>query len=226
MERGCLDSSNDGTEIFTGSTLSLQLNDKSCVQAAFDQLNKDKFWYLKAGRKSAQGNQILSFALQYKYIHPCHTFILDLDDDNWEDVFTNFKWSDVHNYGPSNIRHIDKRMAEELDNLAEKICSKEIYNHSRAVEHHSMKEPLIGWLSTCVTSLSSLFFHEVNNIDHYMKSDRMYRLWFFLNIVFDHSRINAIGKGKSSFSSIARNAKKKISAIDEMPNSAPIPAHC
>ncbi|KAI8988930.1 hypothetical protein BDB01DRAFT_833965 [Pilobolus umbonatus] len=108
---------------------------------------------------------------------------------------------------------------QELDSLERKICLKDIYNHSRAIEHDLENKPLIGWLSTSVTSLSSLFFHELNTIDNYMESDKMYWLWFFLNTIFDNSSINAIGKEKSSVSNaMIRNFKRKVSAVEEMPD--------
>ncbi|KAI8979876.1 hypothetical protein BDB01DRAFT_898280 [Pilobolus umbonatus] len=212
----------------TATKLSLHLSDKRRVQAVFDQLDRSKLWYLKATIQLSQADnsevlsveeKILNFALKCNYIHPCHSFILDLNDENWREVFTKEELQEIHSDGPSTIRHIDRRMEAELDRLEGKICLKEIYNHSRAIEHDLEKEPLIGWLSTSVTSLSSLFFNEVNNIDNYMESDRMYRLWFFLNTIFDNSPINAIGKEKSSVSnSMARNSKRKISAVEEMPN--------
>ncbi|KAI8969588.1 hypothetical protein BDB01DRAFT_732166 [Pilobolus umbonatus] len=212
----------------TATKLSLHLSDKRRVQAVFDQLDRSKLWYLKATIQLSQADnsevlsveeKILNFALKCNYIHSCHSFILDLNDENWREVFTKEELQEIHSDGPSTIRHIDRRMEAELDRLEGKVTIREIYNHSGAIEHDLEKEPHIGWLSTSVTSLSSLFFNEVNNIDNYMESDRMYRLWFFLNTIFDNSPINAIGKEKSSVSnSMARNSKRKISAVEEMPN--------
>ncbi|KAI7900361.1 uncharacterized protein BX663DRAFT_459008 [Cokeromyces recurvatus] len=209
------------------SKQSFQQTDKDKLLEVFNQLDKKKFWYLEASKNFAKENntelksveeKMLIFALQCNYIHPCHSFILDLNDQNWNEVFTNEELMEIDNYGTPIIRKIDEKISAEFDKLEKLTSLNEIYDHVRNIDHCPVNDPLIAWLSLTVTTLSLLFLQKDSRTIHAsLESDQLYRLWFFLNTIFDSSSIKAIGKEKSSYSnSNAKNAKRKIAAIEEM----------
>lgn len=55
-------------------------------------------------------------------ISPCHSFILDLDDENCQGVFNEEEMNELLSYGKATIRTIDQeKLVSELDKMEDLV---------------------------------------------------------------------------------------------------------
>ncbi|KAG0186409.1 hypothetical protein DFQ28_007905, partial [Apophysomyces sp. BC1034] len=94
------------------------------------------------------------------------------------------------------------------------------YRFGNSLEHDPVTEPMMAWLSLTLSSTSYLFLKDDGDSIHsYPETDKLYRLWGFINTIFDGSNIRAISKEKSSVAnSLAKNSKRKLSAVEQLSN--------
>ncbi|CAO3595994.1 unnamed protein product [Absidia cylindrospora] len=163
---------------------------------------------------------MIKFGLESKYCHPVHSMIFDLDDDNWSGKFSNAELEELDTMGKPLIRQIPDYLKHHLDQLRRLKSAREAHAYARSnIDYDPSADDLLGWLSTTIINTSALFLHPNNNIKDYPESDQLYRLWGFVNTIFDNSVIKALSKELSSVSNaMAINRKRKLSAVEESSN--------
>ncbi|KAG2211384.1 hypothetical protein INT45_004918 [Circinella minor] len=130
------------------------------------------------------------------------SLILDLGDDHWKDVFTSKELDKIRKENGLLVRTLPPALEEKLEELKQLIrwafflcygssgCNSalEAYFYALQVKHDPINEYLMSWLG-------------------------------FINKNFHGSSVKAYGKEKSSkANSMARNGKRKLSAVDGVDN--------
>ncbi|KAG0178932.1 hypothetical protein DFQ28_003560, partial [Apophysomyces sp. BC1034] len=153
-------------------------------------------------------------------VSPSQSLILDLDDPNWEDVFSDNELKELHAIGKPVVRPIPEEMERILDEVNKLNTPIEAYNFARELPHDPFKEPLKVWLAVELQNTARQFFMDnAMDADDLMETDQLYKAWGFVNTVVQGSRIKAIGKEKSSTANAtARNRKRRLSASEIIAN--------
>ncbi|KAI9493974.1 hypothetical protein BDB00DRAFT_820178 [Zychaea mexicana] len=181
-------------------------SDKKKVENMLVDLDKREYWVLEATKARAKetGEQpnsveqkIHGFAVKCHFYHPCQSLIIDLVDKHWEDVFSK----------------------EELDEMRS-TSAVDAYNFARKLDYNIVTEPLLAWLALSVMNTAKYFIDSTSETtSSLLESDKLYYLWGFVNTVFDHTEVKALGKEISSeANATARNTKRKLSAIEPITN--------
>ncbi|KAG2216298.1 hypothetical protein INT45_012770 [Circinella minor] len=158
--------------------------------------HKDKFWVLKSTEKLAAENntclksveeKVFEFGMQCQFIHPCHSFILDLEDTNWHDIFDERELEEIDSAGSPLIRPPDDDLTKVLHDI-KSMDTEQIYHYAHRIDHNPTVDHFKTWMSLTLTTTSSIFLCENSGIGENGESD--------------------VIKG--------RNNKRKLSAITEM----------
>ncbi|EIE83864.1 hypothetical protein RO3G_08569 [Rhizopus delemar RA 99-880] len=203
--------------------------DKNAIKQMFDQLDKSKCWILESTRQLAVDQQcelesveqkMRRFALSCEYAHPCHSLILDLCDQHWQDVFKSEELEELFAFGKPILRSQPKELDDLLDQLEKLTSASDAYKFVQRLDYDVEKEQLKAWLATTLMSTARLFIHSKNkNVLDLMETDKLYLLWGFINSVFWDSPVQAISKEKGSMANAdARNRKRLLSAMKQTPN--------
>ncbi|CDH53141.1 hypothetical protein RO3G_08569 [Lichtheimia corymbifera JMRC:FSU:9682] len=222
-------SSNTSSSSSSSMKYLLTEDDKANIEKMFNTLDPANFWYLKTTCDQAAKDNVdpeavetkmKRFALNCAYHHPCHSMILDLGDDHWKDVFSEEEMIELHEYGKPVLRSLPQEFTVQLDHIARLNSPIDAYRFGNSLEHDPVAEPLKAWLSLTLSNTSYLFLkNDKDDIAAYSETDKLYRLWGFINNVFDGSNIRAISKEKSSVAnSLAKNNKRKLSAVEQLNN--------
>ncbi|KAI7846957.1 hypothetical protein BDC45DRAFT_527811 [Circinella umbellata] len=218
-------SSNQSNEVLKGiwinriescakkANITLQKNDWLC-----SCLNPNNFWVLDATKRAAAAagpdvnplskNEffILNAVFaphEYTY-SPSYSMILDVDEENWKTVFTKEELMEIQNEGSSLIRQTPDELLD-------------IYTYAYSLPHDPTKDHLLTWWSLTLLNAANQFLCENTGTERVGEADTMYNNWSFLSTIFRGSNIQVHGKELGSqANAFAQNAKRKISAIDEV----------
>ncbi|KAI9490402.1 hypothetical protein BDB00DRAFT_875302 [Zychaea mexicana] len=175
----------------SSSPLKTTLNEKDKVEfeCMFATLDKSKFWILKASIEEAKHNdlpidsiesveeKVMKFAMSCNFKHPGHSFIVDLDDGNWDEVFSPAELEEMEEYGAPLLPPIDSKVSEKLDELAKLKTAKEAYNFACRLDHDPEEEPLMAWLMMSISQTAYQFLKKNNlHISNYLEADQQYYL--------------------------------------------------
>ncbi|KAL9552991.1 hypothetical protein MBANPS3_003515 [Mucor bainieri] len=200
---------------------------RQCFIQSFNNMDKRKFWYLKSSTRDKEGSvlsveeRLYHWGLDCHYLHPMHSFIIDLGDDNLNDIFSEEELLEMQEDGglpftltpPSDIK-------TQLDFLRTMTSMIEIHNHYRKLDYHPLEDRMLAWLCTSIAQTSSDFFMP-GILPTTSEHDNMVNHWNFLNTICRYTSINAISKEKSSESnSIASNSKRRLSSTEEITRKA------
>lgn len=137
------------------------------------------------------------FALECVNHHPCQSLILDLDDNHWNNVFSEDELIELHEYDKPVLRSLPQDLTTQLECIAQLDAPIDAYRFGDFLEHDPVTEPMMAWLSLTLSSKSYLFLkNDGDSIYSYSETDKLYRLWGFINTIFDGSNIRAISKKK------------------------------
>ncbi|KAI9271768.1 hypothetical protein BDA99DRAFT_556981 [Phascolomyces articulosus] len=148
----------------------ISVGEKNELQAIFNTLDQDKFWYLQATLKEAgvKGlsveERVVQFALNCNYYHPSQRLILDLGDSNWDEVFTKEEKKEIEGAGCPLLRPIDSFLKLKLDELKNKKTARDAYDFSRALDIDPEEEPMLAWLSATVENAALLLLKKKKQI--------------------------------------------------------------
>ncbi|KAI8144670.1 hypothetical protein BJV82DRAFT_605789 [Fennellomyces sp. T-0311] len=207
-------------------------DDMAEFERVFNSLDKKNFWTLEATKKEAIKNGVPAETVEEKlkklavnsgYCHPCHSFILDMDDKNWDDYFTEEELQEIENYGDPLLCPVEKTIGEQIRHIKELRTPLEAYDFARRLDHDPEQEPLLAWLSLSLSQTAYQFLKKNKTpISSYLEADRQYYIWGFLNSIYHcNENISALGKERSSAASAkASNSKRKLSSVDEITRKA------
>ncbi|KAI9495887.1 hypothetical protein BDB00DRAFT_759551 [Zychaea mexicana] len=212
--------------------LGITEEEKTSVQALFDEMDQNRLWILEATKRAAASQEaetdqvisveekMLQFALNCNFRHPSQWFILDLSDEHWEDVFTKEELKELQETGDEVLTPVDDAIEGKLDELNELNTAEDAYSYSRTIEHDPKKQPWLAWFAMTLVKTAYPFIHDVD-ISTYLESDKQYLSWGFLNDIFIGSNIAAQGKEKTSKTNATQtNNKRTLSATEEVKRKA------
>ncbi|KAI8149278.1 hypothetical protein BJV82DRAFT_587343 [Fennellomyces sp. T-0311] len=212
------------------SSLKMRLTDeeKDEVEETFASLNKERFWTLQATIDEASKTgipaesveeKIKKFAVNCNYRHPSQSFVIDLGDENWKEVFTRAELTEIEQYGDPLLLPVEPDIQKQLDELSKVSTAVDAYKFAQKVDHDPT-DNLLPWLVISLMTSSQYFIKNVD-VDSFMEADKQYRMFGFVNDIYTCSDITVSGKEKASKANAsACNKKRKLSAVDEVQRKA------
>ncbi|KAG0767010.1 hypothetical protein G6F57_006055 [Rhizopus arrhizus] len=194
----------------TSSLSYLQLLDAD-DRAEFDKIynNINNKWMLKSGRyvEDLMYEKIKDF----KYEHLGHSFVLDVTDDIWKDVFKKEEIEEIEEVADSNefYNELPKRLVELLQKLNGKKTFQEIYLEFKDVKVDRYKDPELYWVKTSVLEFIDLFYCS-NSIEVETEQDLLDDVFGFVKKSRAISRLLTKNASGSIASSEAKNKKRKV----------------
>ncbi|KAI9019208.1 hypothetical protein CLU79DRAFT_705285 [Phycomyces nitens] len=151
--------------------------------------------------------------LDCNFEHPCHSFILELDDPFWETYFSDEERKEISNTGIQAFEDIHKDAADYLDEYHKFKTVEEAYDHAFSKMYHPRQQIDQSWIQRSVIQAACNFLYD-KNMDKFSEADMLGNVWSFLKSVVEGSDINA-NSGEKSCASNAniKNNKRSLDAI-------------
>ncbi|KAI8143456.1 hypothetical protein BJV82DRAFT_94164 [Fennellomyces sp. T-0311] len=216
----------------SSSELKIRIDEKEkdAIRETIKGFDKSKFWILEASIQEAALNglpaesvlsvdeKVHKLALDSIFKHPSQSFIIDIDDPNWDDMFTTAELDEIIDFGPPVLPPVLQEVADIIAEFEQLPNALEAYNFARQLNHNPMEEPLKAWFCMTIMQTAYLFLKkDQHNIADFPETDKQYLIWGFLSSIFQGTDIWALGKEKSSVASAASaNNKRKLSTTDEI----------
>ncbi|KAG1145190.1 hypothetical protein G6F37_012183 [Rhizopus arrhizus] len=195
----------------TTKQLKLCSDDKEKIRNLFDSLDESKMWKLSTG--TIVEEKMKEFALNCIYEHPVHSMIIDLSDIKWKKYLTAEEINEVRTFKqkelvglPSEVEDYFESLKKSIDSVALKTQLTEDLDCSAC-----------SWIKRTLLEYLNLFKCNYLPLTDQSEGDVLRRVWFFLDTVFDNSKISCRGGEKSSKSSAAtRNNERAIAGEEKM----------
>ncbi|KAI8645494.1 hypothetical protein BD408DRAFT_458781 [Parasitella parasitica] len=195
----------------TTKQLKLCSDDKEKIKNLFDSLDESKMWKLSTG--TVVEEKMKEFALNCIYEHPVHSMILDLSDINWKKYLTAEEINEIRTFKqkelvglPSEVEDYIESLKKSTDSVALKTQLTEDLDCSAC-----------SWIKRTLLEYLNLFKCNYLPLMDQSEGDVLRRVWFFLDTVFDNSKISCRGGEKLSKSSAAiRNNERTIAGEQKM----------
>lgn len=188
---------------------------KMKFERSFDRMKTEEKWYLSNGR--CVEDELFAFGMQCKVEHPCHSFIVDPTDSNYQKygVFSEEELMEIRSFKEKKLPTMPTALRDYLNQynltttaaLRQKIFSVEPLDPEYSQD--------INWIKYSVYSFVREY--DSGNLKR-AHSEEWYKahVWHFLDTIFDNEpEIEVLRGEKSSFSSCKRkNKERSIGAID------------
>ncbi|KAG1524874.1 hypothetical protein G6F45_003749 [Rhizopus arrhizus] len=185
----------------------LDVDDRAEFDKIFNNINNK--WVLKSGRnvEDLMYEKIKGF----KYEHLGHSFVLDVTDDIWRNVFKKEEIEEIEEVTDSNefYNELPKRLVELLEKLNGKKTFQEVYLEFKDVKVDRYEDPELYWVKTSVLEFIDLF-HCSNGIEVETEQDLLDDVFGFVKKIRAISRLITKNASGSTASSEAKNKKRKI----------------
>ncbi|KAI9494031.1 hypothetical protein BDB00DRAFT_762546, partial [Zychaea mexicana] len=197
----------------------------------YEQLDPAKCWILEATKRRALAENVESWSVESKmkefvdtlnYVHPALSFILDVDDLNWETYFNTDELEELRTFGDPIIRELPSELKTKFFEMESLKTALEAYQFGQGIHHHPIEQPLLAWLSQTLMNTAKFFIPGAKtNTKGFLETDRLYYLWSLVNTIYHHSAVEALGslpaiRSNRSQTSQPANSKRKLSAVDEI----------
>ncbi|CEP16334.1 hypothetical protein [Parasitella parasitica] len=187
----------------TTKQLKLCSDDREKIKNLYDSLDESKIWKLSTG--TVVEEKMKEFALNCIYEHPVHSMILDLSDINWKKYLTAEEINEVKTFKqkelvglPSEVEDYIESLQKSTDSVALKTQLTEDLDCSAC-----------SWIKRTLLEYLNLFECNYLPLTDQSEGDFLRRVWFFLDTVFDNSKISCRGGEKSSKSSAATRSNER-----------------
>ncbi|KAG1051641.1 hypothetical protein G6F43_006164 [Rhizopus delemar] len=129
-------------------------------RAEFDKVfnNINNKWVLKSGRNVE--DLMYEKIKDFKYEHLGHSFVLDVTDDIWRNVFKKEEIEEIEEVTNSNefYNELPKRLVELLQKLNGKKTFQEIYLEFKDVKVDRYEDPELYWVKTSTLEFTYLLY--------------------------------------------------------------------
>ncbi|KAI9004825.1 hypothetical protein CLU79DRAFT_713434, partial [Phycomyces nitens] len=198
------------------SELKAPFNDelKQTFVSNFNKLDRNHFWYLDPTELPSVSveERLFDYGLKCQYLHPIHSFIIDLGDLTLKEIFTENELLKIQEFGSSLLVHpIDETIGPGLSKLGEMKDIFKVHDYFRKLDYHPLSDHLVAWLAMSITTTSFSFLGN-EPLGTFLESDNLYRSWDFVNTICFYSKIEANSK--------PINSKRKLSSIEEVSRKA------
>ncbi|CAO3674985.1 unnamed protein product [Rhizopus stolonifer] len=167
---------------------------KQTFVSNFHKLDIDHFWYLNSSEPSpiSVEEKLFNYGLKCQYLHPIHSFVVDLGDLTLQEIFTEKELLEIQGFGNSLLVHpLDEAISPGLSKLGELNDIFEVHNYFRKLDYHPLLEHLVAWMAMSITSTSFNFLGN-EPLNTSLESDNLYRSWGFVNTICFYSKIETI----------------------------------
>ncbi|KAG2218883.1 hypothetical protein INT45_003950 [Circinella minor] len=152
--------------------------DREKVLKVYDALLLDEStcWVLKVTKRQAIIEERTPWSVERKmrefvatltYVQPSLSLILNTDDLNWVDYFNKEELNELKNSGQPLLQRVHSELKlkfEEIEKLVG-LCMQtvthksalDVYNYGRLIDHHSVEQPLLAWLSQTLMQIANFF---------------------------------------------------------------------
>ncbi|GAN01509.1 hypothetical protein MAM1_0008d00942 [Mucor ambiguus] len=186
-------------------------------ERSFDKMKAEEKWYLSNGK--CVEDELFAFGMQCKEEHPCHSFIVDPIDTNYQKyrVFNDDELQEIGSFREKKLPTMPTKLRDYFNtyNLTTTTALRQkIFAQEQLDEEYSED---MDWIRFTVYSFVREYEAESFKRSH---SEEWYKahVWHFLDTVFNNlSEIEVLRGEKASFSSSKRkNKNRSIGAITSL----------
>ncbi|KAI8144665.1 hypothetical protein BJV82DRAFT_667231 [Fennellomyces sp. T-0311] len=172
--------------------MTLTPKDKREFERVFDLLDKRKFWILEASKREAikKGveaksveEKLKKLALDSCFLHPCRSFIIDVDDKNWNDHLSAEELQEIEGTDTPLLVSLEATVAAQPNNLRKLSSPEEAYNFCVK--------------SNMIQKSNRLWPGNKTPISSYLEAGMQYWVWGFVTSIY-HSEDNITAMGTPS----------------------------
>ncbi|KAI7901736.1 uncharacterized protein BX663DRAFT_456665 [Cokeromyces recurvatus] len=180
-------------------------------------MKAEEKWYLSNGK--CMEDELFVFGMQCNEEHPCHSFIVDPTDANYQKyrVFSDDELQEIGSFGEKKLPTMPTKLRDYFNKYNLTITTalrQKIFTPEQLDENYSQD---MDWIRFTVYSFVREYESESFKRPH---SEEWYKahVWHFLDTVFNNvSEIEILRGEKTSFSSSKRkNKDRSIGAIDSL----------
>ncbi|CAO3702545.1 unnamed protein product [Rhizopus stolonifer] len=186
-------------------------------EKSFSKMKAEEKWYLSNGK--CVEDELFAFGMQSKEEHPCHSFIIDLNDTNYQKygVFSDNELQEIESFREKKLPTMPIKLRNYLNkyNVTTTTALRQKLFTSEPLDEDYFQD--MDWIRFTVYSLVREYESKSFQQSH---SEEWYKahVWHFLDTIFASvSEIEVLRGEKASFSSSKRkNKDRSIGAIDPL----------
>ncbi|KAL0086442.1 hypothetical protein J3Q64DRAFT_1677398 [Phycomyces blakesleeanus] len=198
----------------SSSNLSYKLtkHDKDYIKEIYEGLNSQKMWTLSTG--TVVEMKMAELAKECVYEHPCHSLILDTDDETWGGYFTQEELEEIQAHKAKPLKPVPSELFEYLNNITQDENIETMHERIARTYYSPKKNSSCYWAQKSL--LDGLDLHMSGFFKSFIEhSERDYlsRVWRLVLTVFDSSVITAREEICSKASSFESNRGQQIASV-------------
>lgn len=156
------------------------------------------------------------FIFLYIVYSPVCDVVLDLDDENWKDYFTEEELLEIREFMLINHEPFPLHMQQFLDSVPKTGNISEVFRFVHNQDVDPVAEYDLHWLKTSLEAAACLFLSKYIPITDQTERDLIRRIWCIVDTAFDFSDLKFRSDKQCHGSKIMKNRKRRISAVERM----------
>lgn len=148
--------------------------------------------------------------------HPCLSYILDLVDPLWDNVFTSPEREEIKIHNSPQMPIIDRDIKSHIDSFDQGtfLTAEDFFNHAISYKNQSKfgQDHLKRWIEQSIINAAELFeFSDELMIDDYSEADLSSHIWQFIYRAFRTGNVKVkLGERSSTSSALAKNERRSF----------------
>ncbi|KAI7902077.1 uncharacterized protein BX663DRAFT_511671 [Cokeromyces recurvatus] len=179
-----------------------------------------KKWSLSSGRNVE--DVLFNASKCFKFEHPGHSYILDLNDEVWKNYFSSEEMAELHSHKDNAlIEQLPIELNEMLQKLNGKATFREIYDVYQNVEADPVEDIDKFWIKQSILNYVLLFVDSDEHDDYGKEQDLLHGVYGFIKQSKRLSKTKVISNTGSQSSADCKNSLRSIGSIDKICKQAP-----
>ncbi|KAG0162563.1 hypothetical protein DFQ28_001081 [Apophysomyces sp. BC1034] len=198
-------SDNSSHSTTTTPTLTTEFLDE--FRATHACMDITKKWVLKSG--TVVEDKMFSYGLKCKYENAAHSFILDLGDAVWSEVFNEEELEELRTYKVKKLPEVNGELLDYLNSYTNITNLDDLISHARSQTFNFDKQFDLDWVQDTIYTALRLFKAKYIPLSDQTEADIIRRVWYFVDTAYDDLPIDVrSGEMESTASSARRNMKR------------------
>ncbi|KAL7322413.1 hypothetical protein PS15p_212033 [Mucor circinelloides] len=195
----------------TKSSLGTRLSEsqRQIALALYAQMDDSQKWRLASGRcvEDVMHNVLIT----QTYEHPSQYCVLDIEDDNWIDIFTPEERQEIRRLTPAiQYPSMPADMTNFMINIPDTEDLPAIYNYLENIPLDFKTQQHLLWLKHTIQNAIVLIEHKYLPITNQQEEDICTHVWKFIGDAFNSSKLTVKQQKASSASRAVFNKKRRI----------------
>ncbi|RCI00330.1 hypothetical protein CU098_011269 [Rhizopus stolonifer] len=145
------------------------------------------------------------------YEHPAHSFILDPDDENWTDYFTEEELNEIRTHKSKELPTLPRELVDFLNNIKQMNIN-EMHEFISGIYFNPINDYICHWAKKCLLEGIELFMTDFFKCENLTERDLLSRVWRLILLAFDQGKMRIREEKYSKATNTQINKKRKLSS--------------